>query len=454
MKLRSVSGIYFPPQLILEYERRSGKPTTRHIDVSQLFLNSKKSAQGDSSTAIAEELTDAIVASEPHVGVKYRKGVSRLVQSIAAKLTEEYREDVPFQAFCHTDSQPLPITNIAATKQGDRVASGSYDRTCKIWDSSTARVLASLEDHSEVVYAVAFNPLGNRVVTGSFDTTAKLWDADTGQCLETLAGHSAELMCVAFAPTNDAVATCSNDCLVKIWDAETGDELGPLKGHEAEIMGVTFDHTGATLLTSSFDGTARLWDLKNGSCVRVFKGHEKELTCSDLARSGTLCATGSTDCTVKVWDVGSGKCLHQVSDYKKEVTSVGFDASETLVCSASADGSGRVVWISQADAVRFEVAQEGSSDGEGEGDDPVKLTRARVAASGKVIVAAGSDGNCYSFCPKTGKLLQRMLGANACDSTMPLFDVNINYDCTGLLGVSQERIFSWKRKTKDEDEDE
>lgn len=39
------------------------------------------------------------------------------------------------------------------------------------------------------VYAIAFNnPFGDKVVTGSFDKTAKLWDANTGQCLHTLRG--------------------------------------------------------------------------------------------------------------------------------------------------------------------------------------------------------------------------------------------------------------------------
>lgn len=39
------------------------------------------------------------------------------------------------------------------------------------------------------VYAIAFNnPFGDRVVTGSFDKTARLWDANTGQCLHILKG--------------------------------------------------------------------------------------------------------------------------------------------------------------------------------------------------------------------------------------------------------------------------
>ena len=78
----------------------------------------------------------------------------------------------------------LPLTNRAFNKSGDRLITGSYDRTCKIWDTNTGDELQSLEGHKNVVYAIAFNnPFGDEVVTGSFDKTARLWDVRTrGSC--------------------------------------------------------------------------------------------------------------------------------------------------------------------------------------------------------------------------------------------------------------------------------
>ena len=53
---------------------------------------------------------------------------------------------------------------------------GSYDRTCKVWDTFTGEELHTLEGHKNVVYAIAFNnPFGDKVATGSFDKTCKLW---------------------------------------------------------------------------------------------------------------------------------------------------------------------------------------------------------------------------------------------------------------------------------------
>ena len=65
-----------------------------------------------------------------------------------------------------------------------------------------------MEGHKNVVYAIAFNnPFGNRVVTGSFDKTAMLWNSTTGKCLQTVEGHAAEIVCIGFDPLGRTVAT-------------------------------------------------------------------------------------------------------------------------------------------------------------------------------------------------------------------------------------------------------
>ena len=61
----------------------------------------------------------------------------------------------------------LPITNIAFNKTASKFATGSYDRTCKLWDTLTGNELHTLDGHQNVVYTVAFNnPFGNKIATG------------------------------------------------------------------------------------------------------------------------------------------------------------------------------------------------------------------------------------------------------------------------------------------------
>ena len=72
----------------------------------------------------------------------------------------------------------------------------------------------------------------DRVATGSFDKTAKLWNTETGQLIYTFAGHQNEVVTVAFDPHKSLLATGSMDQPAKLWDLETGKEHSTLKGHE------------------------------------------------------------------------------------------------------------------------------------------------------------------------------------------------------------------------------
>ena len=49
--------------------------------------------------------------------------------------------------------------------------------TARIWDAATAKEIAVLRGHEDIVWAAAFSPDGTRVVTASRDNTARLWDA-------------------------------------------------------------------------------------------------------------------------------------------------------------------------------------------------------------------------------------------------------------------------------------
>ena len=78
--------------------------------------------------------------------------------------------------------------------------------------------LMELLGHSSYVRAVAFSPDGTRLASGSDDKTVKVWDASTGEAVQTLQGHSGDVSAVTFSPDGTRLASGSYDKTVKVWD--------------------------------------------------------------------------------------------------------------------------------------------------------------------------------------------------------------------------------------------
>ena len=99
--------------------------------------------------------------------------------------------------------------------------SASWDKTLKVWDLETGRVLRTLKGHSNTVSCMAVTANGKGLVSGSWDKTLKVWDLETGSPLRTLEGHSASVNSVALTSGGKWVVSASKDKTLKVWDLET-----------------------------------------------------------------------------------------------------------------------------------------------------------------------------------------------------------------------------------------
>lgn len=104
----------------------------------------------------------------------------------------------------------------------------------------------------------------DRIATGSFDKTARMWNATNGHCLQTYFGHTSEVVGLEISPVDSSLlATASMDFTARIFHVQTGQQTHILTDHKAEVITVHFNKDGNLLLTGSFDNNAFIWDLRS-----------------------------------------------------------------------------------------------------------------------------------------------------------------------------------------------
>ncbi|KAL2887360.1 Vegetative incompatibility protein HET-E-1 [Ceratocystis lukuohia] len=184
------------------------------------------------------------------------------------------------------------VTSVVFSTDGQRLASGSWDKTVKIWDATSGACLQTLEGHDNVVTSVIFSTDGQRLASGSRDNTVKIWDATSGTCLQTLEGHDKEVTSVVFSTDGQRLASGSRDNTVKIWDATSGACLQTLEGHDNVVTSVIFSTDGQRLASGSWDKTVKIWDAISGACLQTLESHCIRVTPEVFKTTGHRLSSG------------------------------------------------------------------------------------------------------------------------------------------------------------------
>ena len=147
------------------------------------------------------------------------------------------------------------INSFILLKYG-RIASGSWDKTIKIWDTNNYSCLSTLSGHSDRIYSLIVLPDG-RLASGSADSTIKIWDTNNYSCLSTLTGHSDRIYSLIVLP-DERLASGSADKTIKIWDTNNNSCLSTLTEHSRAIYSLIVLPDGR-LASGSCDNTIKIW---------------------------------------------------------------------------------------------------------------------------------------------------------------------------------------------------
>jgi WD40 repeat protein len=295
--------------------------------------------------------------------------------------------------------------------------------------------------HYASVKCVTFSPDGRFAATGSADKTIKLWETEHGREIRSYLGNKGSVWVLEFSPDGKLLASIDESYNLSLWEVETSKRIRLFEVPYDDILSVAFSPDSKYLVTGTEKNHAIEWDIVTGSEIKRFNPEITDIPMErnfkyptaksvEFSPDGKRLLTGSNDHTAFIFDINTGK---QIKKFKYGRSSC---ATCQVTASFSPDGSKVVfghfdtVFISDAETAKVLLTLEGERGSYGS---------ALFSKDGKYISALEyHDG--YIWDARTGKILTH-IGEDSHDLT----DIRISPDNSHVLTASEKRVARlWK----------
>lgn len=286
-----------------------------------------------------------------------------------------------------------PITSCRFSPQGGRFATGSEDKSIKIWDG-TGRSLAQLRNHAATVTCLRFSPSGEILASGSADNKIHIYNLQTFRSVHTLNNHTDRILDVVYNADGTHMFSTGKDHKINMFDGKTA---GRIKSSLISSTCVAMAHVmGTCLVTAHFDKSLHLRDVRvdlKSSHAEMATEHSEQITGVCASPDGNRLLTFSKDHSLKEFDIRAEKLVNTFTDPGFRVSTTGCHATyspdSAYIASGAEDGT-VVIWEAATTKVTTKLSK---------GTHTLPITACAWKPSGDELITVGKDAAIKFWAP-------------------------------------------------------
>ena len=179
-----------------------------------------------------------------------------------------------------------------------------------------------LSQHVGRVLCALYHPDGTYFATGSEDKTIKVWHPENHTVLINFDGNDEAVYSLAYAAGDELIVSGSADNTIRSWRVTVGGTSGPenytgalvreYNGHQGPVYSVDCGmwNNQEIIASGSADTSVIIWNLRSGNRRRTFDESTDAVYAVQLSPNGRLVAAGGRDGVVRIWHIGNSQLIH------------------------------------------------------------------------------------------------------------------------------------------------
>jgi hypothetical protein len=220
----------------------------------------------------------------------------------------------------------------------DRPIGGS-DFAIYVWNvSDPGQPPLRIAGHQQAVTGAGFLP-GDRIVSGSFDTTLRMFDSVNGRELRQFDNTFGDVQSLAVSPTGRQFATGHFE-RVAVWDPEQSAPLVSFPVHLGKAM--AFSDDGTQLAVGGLGRTIDVWDLRQERITKRFEHEEDRVNCLAWCDAGRFLLAGHNDGMLTRWEFDSNRRLKRETIRDAPIKTLAICSDQCRAITGSSDGVVRI----------------------------------------------------------------------------------------------------------------